>query len=290
MVTTLTLENGRISATEREETYGAEKNKLIPTDIGMVVNRFLTEYFPSILDYNFTAKVEEKFDEIAEGKLAWASEMKDFYDGFHPDVERALNMRLEHKVGERQLGVTADGEPVSVKIGRFGPLVQIGVNEGETKPRFASLLKGQSVDSITLAEALKLFEFPKTLGDYEGKTVTIGIGKFGPYIRHDGKYVSLPKDYAPAHVTLDEATALIEAKREAERKKVVKTFDDEPELQILNGRYGVYIAYKGENYKIPKTVSDPTALTAEEVMEIVNNQEVKPKRTARRSATTRGKK
>ena len=283
-VLTLTLENGRVSETAKEETYGAEKNKLIPTDIGMVVNRFLTEYFPSILDYNFTARVEEKFDEIADGNLRWNDEMKEFYDGFHPDVEQALNMRLEHKVGERLLGTTPEGEPVSVKIGRFGPLVQIGSNENDRKPRFASLLKGQSVDTITLDEALKLFEFPKYLGVYEDKDITLGIGKFGPYVRHDGKYVSVPKDMTPGDVTLEDAIDLIEAQREADRRKIVKIFDEDPDLKILNGRYGVYIAYKDSNYKIPKTVTDPASLTHEQALEIVNTQDSRPKRPARRTA------
>lgn len=283
-VETITLEGGKIDRTVKTETFGDEKNKLIPTDIGMVVNRFLTEFFPEILDYNFTARVEERFDDIAEGKLNWSDEMADFYKDFHPAVEKALNMRLEHKVGERMLGHTAEGEPVSVKIGRFGPLIQIGSNESSKKPRFASLLKGQSVDTITLQEAMRLFEFPRNLGEYEGKAVTVGIGKFGPYVQHDGKYVSLPKDMEPAAVVLDEAIELIEQKRAADRQKIVKTFDNDPDLQILNGRYGVYIAYKGSNFKIPRTVSDPAALSYDEAMDIVNNQETKPRRTSRRTS------
>lgn len=284
-VETLTLENGTIDRTVKTETFGDEKHKLIPTDIGMVVNRFLTQYFPDILDYNFTARIEEKFDEIAEGKLPWANEMETFYRDFHPAVENALNLRMEHKVGERQLGTTADGEPVSVKIGRFGPLVQIGTNENGNKPRFASLLKGQSVDTITLEEALRLFDFPKQLGQFEDKAVTVGIGKFGPYVRHDGKYVSIPKDMEAANVTLEQAVELIEAKRTADRQKIVRTFDNDPDTSILNGRYGIYISSKGANYKIPRTVTDPASLSYQEVMEIVNNQETKPKRTTRRTAT-----
>ena len=282
----LTLAKGKITSSSRTETFGDEKNKLIPTDIGMVVNRFLTEFFPQILDYNFTARVEERFDEIAEGKLKWTNEMRTFYDEFHPAVEKALNLRMEHKVGERILGETADGEPVSVKIGRFGPLIQIGSNEGVTKPRFASLQKNQSVDTITLEEALKLFDFPKELGDFEDKSVTVGIGKFGPYVRHDGKFVSLPKDVEPTNITLEEAIELIEAKRRTDSNKVLKTFADDSDVQILNGRYGVYIAYKGQNYKIPKSVEDPAALTLPEVMEIISNQDSKPRRAAR---TTRKK-
>jgi DNA topoisomerase-1 len=286
---TLTLAKGVITEVERTEIVGADKGKIMPTDIGIVVNRFLTEYFPNILDYNFTASIEEKFDEIAEGKMDWTDEMKEFYDGFHPGVVSALNMRLEHKVGERVLGNDpTSGAPISVKIGRYGPLVQKGTNDGEEKPQFASLLKGQSVETITLEEALKLFEYPKTLGTFEDKVVTVAIGRFGPYVKHNNKFVSIPKDHSPASLTLDEAIQLIEAKRQDELNKIVKTFDEEPKLQILNGRYGVYIMYDGSNYKLPKTVTEPAALTLEECMDIVKNQEVKPKRTTRR-ATTRKK-
>ncbi len=285
---TITLKNGKISEKKKTETVGSEKGKLLPTDIGVVVNSFLTEYFPDILDYNFTARVEEKFDEIAEGKLPWNDEMSEFYSMFHPEVDKAMSIKLEHKVGERVLGTDpATGEQVSVKIGRFGPLVQIGTGEGEEKPRFASLLKGQSVSTITLEEALKLFEFPRTIGEFEGDEVVVAIGRFGPYVRHQGKFVSIPKDIAPAALSLDEAVQLICAKREAEEKKVVKIFEQDEDLRILNGRYGVYISYKKDNFKIPRTVADPAALTFDEVMEIVNSQEVKPKKT--RAASTRKK-
>lgn len=278
---------GKISTETHSELTGAEKGKLIPTDIGVVVNEFLTQYFPEILDYNFTAKVEEQFDDIAEGKLPWSGEMRAFYDRFHPLVDEAMNMRLEHKVGERCLGTDAQGRPVSVKIGRFGPLVQIGDADGDEKPQFASLLKGQSMSTITLEEALKLFEFPRSLGEYEGKDVTVAIGRFGPYVRHDGKFVSIPKEMAPAAVTLDEAIELISEKRSREAQRLVKSFDADPGLQILNGRYGIYIAYNDKNYKIPKTVDDPASLTLEEAMEIVKAQDEKPAkaRPARRTTT-----
>ena len=283
-VETLTLAKGKIKQTSHTETYGAEKGKLMPTDIGIIVNRFLTEYFPNILDYNFTAQVEGKFDRIAEGKLAWTNEIGDFYKGFHPDVEKAKNMRLEQKVGERRLGTDpATGHPVAVKIGRFGPLVQIGTNDGEEKPRFASLLKGQSVETITLEEALRLFAYPKELGPFEEKPVSVAIGRFGPYVKHNNKFVSIPKGTDPATLTLEEAIALIEEKRTEERNKTVKTFAEDPDMQILNGRYGIYIAFAGNNYKIPKTVSDPAALTLEECREIVASQQDRPKRTARRT-------
>lgn len=278
---------GLITTDTHSELTGAEKGKLIPTDIGVVVNEFLTKYFPEILDYNFTAKVEEQFDEIAEGKLPWSGEMRAFYDRFHPCVDEAMNMRLEHKVGERCLGTDPQGRPVSVKIGRFGPLVQIGDADSDEKPQFASLLKGQSMSTITLDEALKLFEFPRSLGEYEGKDVTVAIGRFGPYVRHDGKFVSIPKEMAPAAVTLDEAISLINEKRSREAQRLVKAFDAEPGLQILNGRYGIYIAYNDKNYKIPKTVEDPAALSLEEAMEIVKAQDEKPAkaRTTRRTTT-----
>ncbi|MBR5332004.1 MAG: type I DNA topoisomerase [Muribaculaceae bacterium] len=288
---TLTLKGDKITTRTKSETVGADKGKLIPTDIGVVVNEFLTKYFPNILDYNFTAKVEEKFDDVAEGKLLWTDEINSFYTIFHPGVEEAMNMRLEHKVGERQLGVDPKtGKPVSVKIGRFGPLVQLGEGDTEEKPQFASLLKGQSVSTITLEEALKLFEFPRTIGEFEGKDVTIAVGRFGPYIKHDNKFVSIPKDYAPAAISLDEAVQLIVDKRDAETKKVVKVFAEDKDLQILNGRYGIYIVYKKSNYKIPKTVKDPAELTLEECKEIIESQDSAPKKTAtRRRATTRKK-
>ena len=288
---TLTLKGNKISTRVKSETVGADKGKLIPTDIGVVVNEFLTKYFPNILDYNFTANVEEKFDDVAEGKLQWTEEIGSFYEIFHPEVEEAMNMRLEHKVGERQLGVDPKtGKPVSVKIGRFGPLVQLGEGDTEEKPQFASLLKGQSVSTITLEEALKLFEFPRTIGEYEGTDVTVAIGRFGPYIKHNDKFVSIPKEYAPAAITLEEAIQLIVDKRDAETKKVVKTFAEDADMQILNGRYGIYIAYKKSNYKIPKTVKEPAELTYEECKEIIESQDSAPKKTTtRRRATARKK-
>jgi len=281
---TLTLKGGKISESTHSENTGAEKGKLIPTDIGMIVNDFLIKYFPEILDYNFTAKVEEKFDDIAEGKLEWGKEIKQFYDIFHPGVDQALNMRLEHKVGERVLGTDPkSGKPVSVKIGRYGPLVQIGDGEGDEKPQFASIQKGQSIQTITLEEALKLFEFPRTIGDFEGSEVSVAIGRFGPYIKHQGKFVSIPKGISPAAITIEEAVELIEGKRNAESKKVVKTFDEDTELQILNGRYGVYIAYKGSNYKIPKTVSDPSQLSLDECKALIAEQDAAPKKPRRKT-------
>ncbi len=285
--TTLTLnKEGKIKSSVKSETVGADKGKLIPTDTGIIVNEFLTRHFPDILDYDFTAQMEEKFDLIAEGNTNWANEIGEFYSMFHPEVEKANGMRTEHKVGERQLGVHPEsGLPVSVKIGRFGPVVQIGSGDSGDKPHFASLRKDQSVFDITLEDALKLFELPRTVGEYEGKEVIAAVGRFGPYLRHDNKFVSIPKNIAPTAITIEEAISLIDAKRAEEANKVVKTFDEDPDIQILNGRYGIYIACKKSNYKIPKTVADPAALSIEEVRAIIAEQDAKPKK-----ATTRRKK
>lgn len=284
----VTLANGEISHSENTEICGGDKGRLIPTDIGIIVNNFLMEYFPAILDYDFTARMEEKFDLIAEGKLPWSGEIATFYKLFHPDVENAMSMRLEHKVGERILGSHPQtGKTVSVKIGRFGPLVQIGDADSDEKPQFASLLKNQSVSTITLDEALKLFEFPRSLGTYEGSDVTVAIGRFGPYVKHAGKFISIPKDIAPAEITIEQAEDLIKAKRDAENKKVVKIFTEDPDLQILNGRYGIYIAYKKNNYKIPRTVENPAELTLEQCREIISQQDSKPQKTTRSRSSAR---
>lgn len=285
--TRLTLAGGKISTEHLTENTGSERGKLIPTDVGMVVNDFLTQFFPDILDYNFTARVEEKFDEIAEGKLQWDDEIKDFYHNFHPGIEKVSSMRMEHKVGERMLGTDPKtGKPVSVKIGRYGPLVQIGDPADEEKPQFASLLKGQSVGTITLEEALRLFDLPRTVGEFEGKSVVAAIGRFGPYLRHDGKFVSIPKDLAPLTITLDEAVGLIEAKRKSEADRIVKRFPEEPGLEIVNGRYGVYLAYKpagakkAKNYKIAKG-TDAAALTIDDVRKLMEEQDKAPATTRR---------
>lgn len=288
---TLTLTPAGISRTTEQETAGSDKGRLLPTDVGMVVNDFLTEYFPDILDYNFTAKVEEKFDEIAGGKLCWNKEIADFYASFHPDIEKTNAMRMEHKVGERLLGNDpATGRPVSVKIGRFGPMVQIGDTADEEKPVFASLQHGQSVATITLEEALKLFELPRTVGKYEDKDIVAAIGRFGPYLRHDGKFVSIPKTLAPQTITLGEAIEVIDKKRADDASKIIKEFAEMPGLQVLNGRFGVYLAYKPEgakkavNYKLPKG-TDGADLTIEEAQAIMKAQDEAPaKPKPRRSA------
>ena len=286
---TLTLTDDTISTQHRKSIIGAERGKLIPTDVGTVVNDFLMQYFPEIMDYNFTAEVEKRFDDIAEGKTEWRTMMKDFYNDFEPEVEKTMNAKAEHKVGERILGTDpASGRPVSVKIGRFGPVVQIGTVDDKEKPRFAQMRKDQSLETITLEEAIDLFKLPREIGIYENKTVTIGTGRFGPYVLHDKKYVSLPKGSDPMAVTLEEAIALINDKRQAEVERHLRQFEEEPELEVLKGRFGPYIAYKGTNYKLPKTLAERAAeLTLEECMAVVKDQEGKPKAVRKRTYGTR---
>ena len=267
--TTLVLEKGRIKESVKKEVVGAEKSKLLPTDTGIVVNDFLMEYFPQIMDFNFTASVEKEFDEVAEGLVVWSEMMERFYEKFHPLVEQTLAMKTEHKVGERMLGTDPkSGKPVSVKIGRFGPIVQIGSNEDEEKPLFARLGKENSIETITLEEALELFKLPRQLGELDGKTVSVGTGRFGPFVRYDSTFVSIPKTMDPMAVTLEEAVRMIEAKKEAAQKKVIKTFADEPDLQVLNGRYGPYISYKKENYRVPSDI-DPSTLNKESCFKVM---------------------
>ena len=292
--TILDLKNDKIKEVKKTEVTGSEKNKLLPTDTGIVVNDFLLEYFPQIMDFNFTASVEKEFDEVAEGAVQWTDMMDRFYKHFHPLVEQTMATKTAHKVGERILGNDPkSGKPVSVKIGRFGPIVQIGTNEDEEKPKFARINKEHSIETITLGEALELFKLPRTLGDYEGKTVTVGTGRFGPYIRHDNLFVSIPKTMDPMEVTLEEAVKMVNAKKEAAQKKIIRKFDDEPDLQVLNGRFGPYISYKKENYKIPSNI-DPATLNKEscfKVMELVKTKaETKETKKAKRTRTTSKKK
>ena len=268
----LRLENGDIKEQTITEVYGTEKSKLVPTDIGMVVNDFLIEYFPDIMNYNFTAQVEKEFDDIADGDKQWKSVISTFYDKFSPAVNNAMTLKNEHKVGERILGNDPiSGKPVSVKIGRYGPIVQIGSAEDDDKPRFAQMKKGQTIETITLDEALELFRLPRTLGEFEGFEVTIGTGRFGPYIRHDKFYVSLTGVADPLTITFEEAVHLIQSKRESESKKVLKSFPGNPDMEVMNGRYGAYIAYQGSNYKIPRNM-DPSTLTEEECQDIIKRQ------------------
>ena len=286
----LALQNNEITDITQVEITGAEKAKLIPTDIGTVVNDFLMEYFPNILDYNFTASVEKQFDEIAEGEKKWTAILSNFYQGFHPSVENTLATKNAHKAGERILGQEAgSGKQVSVKIGRFGPVVQIGTASDSEKPRFAQLKKDMSIETITLEEALDLFKLPRTLGEYGGKTVTVGTGRFGPYIHNNGIYASLPKTIDPLEITLDEAIELIQNKKDAEAKKHIKKFEEEPELEILNGRYGPYITYKGSNYKIPKDII-PQDLSLDACREIIKLQSDPDAPKARRGKYAKKKK
>ena len=287
--TIISLSKGKIKETEKTEMVGADRNKLMPTDIGTVVNDFLMEYFPDVLDYNFTASVEKEFDSVAEGELVWTKAIDKFYKIFHPIVEATAAVKTEHKVGERELGIDPkSGNPVFVKIGRYGPVVQIGAAHADDKeapkPQFASLMKGQSIDTITLEEALKLFDLPRTVGEYEGKVMVAAVGRFGPFIRHDGKFVSIPKDLNPLTITAEEAIALIEGKRVKDEQRFIKKFEEDPEMEILKGRFGPYISYQKANYRIPKTVTDPTVLTLEDCKKIIAEAGEKPaaKKTTRK--------
>lgn len=288
----LTLSKGKITDKEKSEITGADKNKLIPTDIGIVVNDFLQQYFPNILDYNFTANVEKRFDQIAEGKENWTKTIGGFYDKFHPTVEKTNNTQTEHKVGERILGTEPkSGRQVSVRIGRFGPMVQIGTNEDEEKPKFASLQKTQSISTITLNEALKLFDMPRHLGEYDGKDVSIGIGRFGPYAKYGNLFASLPKEIDPYAVTLEEAIPIIEDKKKKDAEKHIKSFEQDADLHILNGRWGPYIAYNKKSYKIPKG-TDPKEITFDECMKIIGDDakgkgKAKAKSSAKKSTTAK---
>ena len=287
----ITLSGNKISTKTASEMAGVEKGKLLPTDIGTVVNDFLNDYFPKILDYNFTANVEKEFDDIAEGKEQWTDAMRSFYTEFHPMVEKATVQKGEHKVGERILGKDPKtGKPVSVKIGRFGPMAQIGSAEDSVKPRFAQLKKNMSIESVTLDEVLELFKLPRTLGELNGKAVMVGAGRFGPYINYDKSYTSVPKTMDPLEITLEDAIALLKDKEDNDAKRHLKKFEEEPELEIMNGRYGPYIAYMGVNYRIPKTIKDPESLTLEACQEIIakENERKAEKEPATAEAAAKG--
>lgn len=279
-----TLKNDHITSKEKTEVVGNEKGKLLPTDIGTVVNDFLINNFPAIMDYNFTANVEEKFDEIAEGKASWLKMMKVFYKDFEPIVEKVMNARSEHKAGEREIGIDPEsGKPVFVKIGRFGPVVQIGTAEDDEKPKFSQLPADKSMATISLEEALKLFQLPRTVGQFEGSDVVIGAGRFGPYVLHNKKYVSLPKTENPLQVSLETAIELIEQKRQQEKERHIKSFEQDEKMEVLNGRYGPYIAYDGKNYRLPKIWHDKAAdISYEQCMEIIQNTPVKKSTRSRK--------
>jgi DNA topoisomerase-1 len=264
----LLLKGDSISQEVIQEKYGYEKGKLFPTDIGTIVNDFLEQYFQNIMNFNFTASVEKEFDEIAIGKLNWPKMIERFYNPFHTKVDSATQTS-ERSKGEKLLGNEPEsGKPVSVKIGRFGPIAQIGEASEEEKPRFASLLKGQSLETITLEEALDLFRLPRMIGQFEEEEVVIGVGKYGPYVRHSSKFFSLSKTDDPYTISLERATEIILAKRSEQESRNIKQFDEEPELLVLNGRYGPYISFKKKNYRIPKS-RKPEELTLEECREII---------------------
>ncbi len=281
---TLTLRDGKVLRDVATETAGTERNKLFPTDVAMVVTDFLLHQFTNVMDYNFTANVEKQFDEVAEGELKWQKMIADFYTPFHHQVDVTMQ-QSEKNTGERHLGTDPKtGEPVSVRIGRFGPMAQIGeTTDDGPKPRFASLRKDQHIETITLADALRLFDLPRHIGSYEDKEVVIGTGRFGPYIRHDGKFVSLKKDDDPYTITLDEAITRIEDKREADRNKLIKEFPENADIRVLNGRWGPYIAYGKANVKIPKD-TDAAALSLEDCLKLCQEQDADPTKKKSRSA------
>lgn len=283
----LTLQSDTISETTQSENVGSNRGKLVPTDIGLVVNDFLMEYFPEIMDYNFTANVEKQFDEVAEGKENWTEMISNFYQDFEPQVERTLNEKTEHRVGERELGVDPkSGKPVSVKIGRFGPVVQMGTPSDDEKPQFANLAKGQSIETITLEEALELFKLPRTLGELEGQVVKANVGRFGPYVQLGKLFVSIPKGEDPMDITLERAAELIQEKRLKEEQSHLKQFDEDPDLEVRAGRWGPYIAYKGKNYKLPKSDAErATELTYDECKKIIEAEAKKPATRGRGRAT-----
>jgi len=273
----ITLKNGKISEKTSKENYGAEKGKLLPTDVGVLVNKFLIQYFESIIDYNFTANVEKEFDKIAEGDCEWNAMIRDFYKGFHQQIVSTTENSGKFS-GEKLLGIDpATGKNVYVKVGRFGPVAQIGDTDSEEKPRFAGLKKDMSIENVTLEEVLKLFDFPRSLGEYEGKEMTVAVGRFGPYVKHDNKFYSLAKTDNPALIEYDRAVEIINEKRQKDQNSVLRTFDNDPDLRVLDGRYGPYIVYKKVNYKIPKG-TDPTTLSYEECMAIVSDPKNAPKK------------
>lgn len=290
-VTLVSLTGNDITTELSSENYGSDRGKLVPTDTGIVVNDFLMEKFPAIMDYNFTANVEHDFDLVAEGTKDWTELIRTFYGDLEPQVETVLAERSETRVGERYLGDDPkSGHPVSVKIGRFGPMVQIGSGEGDDKPRFARLAPDQSIATITLEEALELCKLPRELGEFEDQPVKVGAGRFGPYVQHGKKYVSIPKDEDPLTITPERAVELILAKREADAKSHLLSFAEEPELEVLAGRFGPYIKYKGKNYKIPKERAEHAAeLTLEECRALIEAGSKTSAKTTTKRRTTKKK-
>ena len=264
----ITLKNNKITEKKGKENYGAEKGKLLPTDIGVLVNRFLLQYFENIIDYNFTANVEKEFDQISEGKRAWNKMIKDFYGVFHKQVVSTTENSGKFS-GEKLLGVDpATGKNVYVKVGRFGPVAQIGDTESEEKPRFAGLRKDQSIENVTLEDVLKLFEFPRILGLFEDKEVSVSVGRFGPYVKHNNTFYSLAKTDNPTTLDMERAIEIIEEKRKKDVENTILIFENDPEMKVLNGRFGPYVSYKKKNYRISKDV-DPKSLTYEDCLQLV---------------------
>ncbi|TJZ63402.1 type I DNA topoisomerase [Sphingobacterium olei] len=283
--TVLTLNSGEIREAIKTEVTGAERNKMFPTDIGVLVNDFLVEHFKGIVDFNFTAKVEKEFDEIAQGNKEWTDMLEGFYIPFHSEVQDTLE-NAERATHERELGVdTVSGKPVSVRVGRFGPLVQIGAAEDEEKPRFASLRKGQMIETITFEEAMELFKLPKKVGEYEEKEMTVAIGRFGPYIRHNSSFYSLPKGIDPLDVTQEQAIDIINEKRQKDIEKIIRVFDENPEARIENGRWGPFVRFGKQNLKIPKG-TDVSAITYEEVLKwAASDPKAKSGKTTKKTTT-----
>ena len=279
----LILKDNQIDKEKLTENYGADKNKLHPSDIGRVVTEFLIEHFSEIMDFGFTASVEKEFDEIAEGMKNWSQMIDDFYQPFSKNVTKTLE-NAGRATGERALGNDPKtGKPIIARIGRFGPMVQIGEQNDEEKPRFASLSKGQNINNITLEEAVDLFKMPRILGIYEDKDVKANIGRFGPYVQHLKMFVSIPKDEDVMTIELDRAIELIEAKKIADSNRIIKKFDKDPDTEILNGRWGPYIKSGKKNFKLPKDLEDPSKLTLEEVKYIMENQPIKGKRKVKKT-------
>ena len=281
----ISLKNNKITEKKGKETYGAEKGKLLPTDIGVLVNKFLLQYFESIIDYNFTANVEKEFDKISEGQCEWNSMIKDFYASFHKNIVSTTENSGKFS-GEKLLGVDpVSGKNVYVKVGRFGPVAQIGDTESEEKPRFAGLHKDQSIESITLDEVLKLFDFPRILGTYEDAEVSVAVGRFGPYIKHNNTFYSLAKTDNPSDLDIERAIELIEEKRKKDVENTIRVFEEDPEMKVMNGRFGPYVSYKKKNYRIAKSII-PETLTYEACLALVEaDPKSAPKATTKRKST-----
>jgi DNA topoisomerase-1 len=274
------LRKDKIEKAELTEITGAENNKLFPTNIAMVVNDFLVENFPNVIDFTFTAKVEKEFDDIALGNLPWDEMIANFYGGFHAKVEDTeLLKRSDVSNSSRELGKDPKtGKTIIARLGKFGPMVQLGEtpeNDEDEKPQYASMRKGQFIENMTLDDALELFKLPRELGMFEDKNMVAAVGRFGPYIRHDSKFVSLPKGVDPLSITAEEAIDLIQAKRKSDAEKFIKEFEEDKDVQVLNGRYGPYIKFGKKNLKIPKDMI-PEDLTYEQCVKI--NEETPEKK------------